>query len=71
MNIFKKRKAKRMIIGVDSVDSVDSLTGVSEKLKVLDEVLDLFGMRLGSFEVTCGSGTYTKVVLSVYFMKDR
>ncbi|MBO6105859.1 MAG: hypothetical protein J6O99_08170 [Methanobrevibacter sp.] len=67
MNIFKKRKAKRMIIGVDS------LTSVSEKLKVLDEVLDLFGMRIGaeSFEVTCESGTYTKVVLSVYFMKDR
>ena len=32
MNIFKKRKAKRMIIGVDS------LTAVSEKLKVLDKV---------------------------------
>ena len=65
MNLFKKRKAKRMIIGVDS------LTAVSEKLKVLDKVLDLFGMRIGaeSFEVKCESGVYTKVVLSVYFVR--
>ena len=67
MNLFKKRKAKRMIIGVDS------LTAVSEKLKVLDKVLDLFGMRIGaeSFEVDCDSGVYTKVVLSVYFLRGR
>ena len=67
MNLFKKRKAKRMIIGVDS------LTAVSEKLKVLDKVLDLFGMRIGaeSFEVTCESGVYTKVVLSVYFVRGE
>lgn len=67
MNIFKKRKAKRMIIGLNS------LSAVSDKLKLLDEVLDLFGMRIGaeSFEVTCESGTYTKVVLSVYFIRDR
>lgn len=67
MNIFKKRKAKRMFIGVDS------LTSVSEKLKILDQVLDLFGMRLGaeSFEVECNSGVYTKVVLSVYFIRGR
>ena len=67
MNIFKKRKAKRMIIGVDS------LTDVSEKLKILDQVLDLFGMRLGaeSFEVDCDSGCYTKMVLSVYFIRGN
>lgn len=67
MNIFKKRKAKRMIIGAKN------LTDVSEKLKVLDKVLDLFGMRLGaeSFEVECNSGVYTKVVLSVYFVKGE
>ena len=60
MNFFKKRKAKRMFIGAEN------LTDVSEKLKLLDQVLDLFGMRLGaeSFEVTCDSGVYTKVVLS-------
>lgn len=67
MNIFKKRKAKRMIIGVEN------LTDVSEKLKLLDLVLDLFGMRLGaeSFEVKCESGIYTKVVLSVYLIRGR
>ena len=67
MNLFKKRKAKRMIIGVDS------LTAVSEKLKVLDKVLDLFGMRIGaeSFEVKCELGVYTKVVLSVYFIRGE
>ena len=67
MNLFKKRKAKRMIIGVES------LTAVSEKLKLLDQVLDLFGMRIGaeSFEVECDSGVYTKVVLSVYFVKGK
>ena len=67
MNLFKKRKAKRMIIGVES------LTDVSEKLKLLDLVLDLFGMRLGaeSFEVECDSGIYTKVVLSVYFVRGK
>ena len=56
-----------MIIGVDS------LTAVSEKMKVLDQVLDLFGMRLGaeSFEVDCDSGVYTKVVLSVYFVRGE
>lgn len=56
-----------MIIGADS------LTDVSEKLKLLDLVLDLFGMRLGaeSFEVKCESGVYTKVVLSVYFIRGK
>lgn len=65
MNIFKKRKAKRMIIGMDS------LSAVSDKLKLLDEVLDLFGLRIGaeSFEIHCNGGVYTKVVLSVYFVK--
>ncbi len=67
MNIFKKRKVKRAIIGVKN------LTDVSEKLKLLDQVLDLFGMRVGaeSFEVECESGVYTKVVLSVYFVRGK
>lgn len=65
MNIFKKRKAKRMIIGLNS------LSAVSDKLKLLDEVLDLFGMRIGaeSFTVECSGTVYDKVVLSVYFVK--
>lgn len=65
MNIFKKRKAKRMIIGLNS------LSAVSDKLKLLDEVLDLFGMRIGaeSFTVECNGTVYDKVVLSVYFVK--
>ncbi len=65
MNIFKKRKVKRAIIGLNS------LSAVSDKLKLLDQVLALFGLRIGaeSFEVSCDGGVYTKIVLSVYFVK--
>ena len=65
MNIFKKRKAKRMIIGLNS------LSAVSDKLKLLDEVLDLFGMIIvaESFTVECSRTVYDKVVLTVYFVK--
>ena len=65
MNIFKKRKVKRAIIGLNS------LSAVLDKLKLLDQVLELFGMRVGaeSFEVDCNGGVYTKIVLSVYFVK--
>lgn len=54
-----------MIIGLDS------LSAVSDKLKLLDEVLDLFGMRVGaeSFTVEYNGTVYDKVVLSVYFVK--
>ncbi len=65
MNIFKKRKAKRMIIGLNS------LSAVSDKLRLLDQVLELFGMKVGaeSFTVECSRTVYDKVVLSVYFVK--
>ena len=65
MNIFKKRKVKKAIVGLNS------LSTVSDKLKLLDQVLDLFGMRIGaeSFTVECCGTVYDKVVLTVYFVK--
>ena len=65
MNIFKKRKAKRMIIGLNS------LSAVSDKIKLLDQVLELFDMKVGAESVTvdCSGTVYDKVVLTVYFVK--
>lgn len=67
MNIFKKRKnlkkAKKMSIGVSS------LSKAADKIKLLDKVLSLFGMKVGSnmMEIDATSGRVLGIKLTVYF----
>lgn len=67
MNIFKKRKkmkkAKEMSIGVSS------LSKAADRIKLLDKVLSLFGMRVGSdmMEIDATSGRILGIKLTVYF----
>lgn len=67
MNIFKKRKnlkkAKEMSIGVSS------LSKAADRIKLLDKVLSLFGMRVGSdmMEIDAKSGRILGIKLTVYF----
>lgn len=65
MNIFKKRKAKRMIIGVDS------LSKAADRIKVLDKVLALFKMRIGAdtMEIDATNGKIIGIKLTVYFIE--
>lgn len=69
MNIFKKRKnlkkAKEMSIGVSS------LSKAADKLKFLDKVLSLFGMKIGSemMEMDAVNGKLLGIRLTVYFVK--
>ena len=65
MNIFKKRKnlkkAKEMTIGVNS------LTKAADRIKLLDKVLSLFGMKIGSdmMEMDACSGRVVGIKLTV------
>ena len=67
MNIFKKRKnlkkANKMTVGVSS------LSKAADKIKLLDKVLSLFGMRVGSnmMEIDATSGRVLGIKLTVYF----
>jgi hypothetical protein len=69
MNIFKKRKnlkyAKKMTVGVNS------LSKAADKIKLLDKVLSLFGMKVGSdmMEIDATSGRILGIRLTVYFVK--
>lgn len=67
MNYFKKKKVKKMVVGLSS------LTKVADKLKALDMVLSLFGMKVGAenFEVDCTDNKYSCVRLTVYFVKEK
>ena len=67
INPFKKKKAKKMVVGLSSI------TKVADKLKALDMVLSLFGMSVGaeSFEVDCTGNKYSCVRLTVYFVKEK
>ena len=67
MNIFKKRKnlkkAMKMSMGVKS------LTKAADKIKILDKVLSLFGMKIGAdmMEIDATSGRIMGIKLTVYF----
>ncbi len=69
MNIFKKRKnikkAKEMSVGVKS------LTKAADKLKLLDMVLSLFGMKIGAnmMEMDATNGRFLGIRLTVYFVE--
>lgn len=71
MNIFKKRKnmkkARKMTIGVSS------LTKAADRIKLLDKVLSLFGMKVGSdmMEIDACSGRVIGIELTVYFVEWR
>ena len=59
----KMRKAKKMIIGLDSMSKV------ADRLKVLDKVLALFKMRIDAdtVELDATSGRFMSVNITVYF----
>ena len=63
--MFKKRKAKKMIIGVDSMSKA------ADRLKVLDKVLALFKMRIGAdiIKLDATSGRFMSVNITVYFVQ--
>jgi hypothetical protein len=69
MNIFKKRKnlkkAKELSVGVKS------LSAAADRLKLLDKVLSLFGMKIGAdmMEIDATSGRLIGIKLTVYFVK--
>ena len=69
MNIFKKRKsmkkARKMTIGVNS------LSKAADKIKLLDKVLSLFGMKVGSnmMEFDATNGKVLGIKLTVYFVE--
>lgn len=69
MNIFKKRKqlkkARKISVGVSS------LSKAADKLKLLDKVLFLFGMRIGSdmMEMDAANGRILGIRLTVYFVE--
>ena len=66
LNLFKKKKAKKIVYGLPSISKV------ADKLKALDMVLGLFGMRVGAerFEVDCTDNRFSCVRLTVYFAKE-
>lgn len=59
----KMRKAKKTIIGLDSMSKV------ADRLKVLDKVLALFKMHIGAdtVELDATSGRFMSVNITVYF----
>ena len=67
MNIFKNRKnmkkARKISVGVKS------LSKAADKIKLLDKVLALFGMRVGSdmMEIDATSGRIMGIKLTVFF----
>lgn len=63
--MFKWRKVKKMLIGVDT------LSKASDRLKHLDKVLSLFKMRIGanSIELDAEQGLIMSVRLTVYFVR--
>lgn len=69
MNIFKKRKnlkkAKKMSIGVSS------LSKAADRIKLLDKVLSLLGMKIGSdfMEIDATNGKVLGIKLTVYFVE--
>ena len=69
MNIFKKRKnmkkARKMTIGVSS------LSKAADRIKVLDKVLALFNMKIGSnmMEIDATNGKILGIKLTVYFIE--
>ena len=69
MNIFKKRKnlkkAKEMSIGVSS------LSKAVDRINLLDTVLSLFGMKIGSdmMEIDATNGKVLGIKLTVYFVE--
>ena len=69
MNIFKKRKnmkkAKKMSIGVSS------LSKAADRIKLLDKVLSLFGMKIGAnmMEMDATNGRFLGIRLTVYFVE--
>lgn len=69
MNIFKKRKnlkkARIMTVGVSS------LSKAADRLKLLDKVLSLFGMKIGSdfMEIDATNGKVLGIKLTVYFVE--
>lgn len=69
MNIFKKRKnikkAKEMSVGVKS------LTKAADRIKLLDKVLSLFGMKIGAdmMEIDATNGEILGIKLTVYFVE--
>ena len=69
MNIFKKRKnikkARKMTVGVSS------LSKAADRIKLLDKVLSLFGMKVGSdmMEIDATSGRILGIKLTVYFVE--
>ena len=69
MNIFKKRKnmkkARKMTIGVSS------LSKAADRIKLLDKVLSLFGMKIGSdmMEIDATNGKVLGIKLTVYFVE--
>ena len=69
MNIFKKRKnlkkARKMTVGVSS------LSKAADRIKVLDKVLALFNMKIGSdmMEIDATSGRILGIKLTVYFVE--
>lgn len=71
MNILKKRKnmkkAREMTVGVSS------LSKAADRIKALDKVLSLFGMKIGSdmMEIDACSGRILGIKLTVYFVEWR
>ena len=69
MNIFKKRKnfkkARIMTVGVNS------LSKAADRIKLLDKVLSLFGMKIGSdfMEIDATNGEVLGIKLTVYFVE--
>lgn len=63
--MFKWRKAKQMLIGVDT------LIKASDRLKLLDKVLGLFKMHIGAntIELDTEQGLIMSVRLTVYFVR--
>lgn len=71
MNIFKKRKNMKKAIKMSV--GVNSLTKAADKLKLLDMVLSLFGMKIGSnmMEMDAVNGRLLGIRLTVYFVEYR
>lgn len=63
--MFKWRKAKKMLIGVNT------LSKASDRLKLLDKVLSLFKMHIGAntIELDAEQGLIMSVRLTVYFVR--
>lgn len=50
---------------------VNSLSKAADKIKLLDNVLSLFGMKIGSemMEIDATNGRFLGIRLTVYFVK--